>query len=215
MKLLHIVATPRGHTSNTLGIAKHLIDQLNKKYADLEIEELNLFDEDLPAIAGANIEAKYTLLSRQELDDIKRRSWSLVEAKIFQFARNDIYVITAPMWNLSIPYILKFYIDTIVQPNYLFRYNEQGQLEGMIHGKKMFCVTSRGGDYAPGTPGHAFDFQEPYLRAIFGMCGIIDMSFINAQPMDVTIEMREAGIAAALKSAEELVAAMDFVPLEQ
>ena len=48
----------------------------------------------------------------------------------------------------------------------------------------MVVITSRGGDYSPGTPFNSHDFQEPYLRAVFGFVGISDIVFINAQPMD-------------------------------
>jgi FMN-dependent NADH-azoreductase len=47
----------------------------------------------------------------------------------------------------------------------------------------MVVVTSRGGDYSAGEAAK-FDFQEPYLRTVFGLAGITDIAFINAQPMD-------------------------------
>lgn len=50
--------------------------------------------------------------------------------------------------------------------------------------KKMVIITSRGGDYGPGSPFHPYDNQEPYLRTVFGFVGITDIKFINAQPMD-------------------------------
>ncbi|HAZ09910.1 MAG TPA: ACP phosphodiesterase, partial [Candidatus Omnitrophica bacterium] len=87
-----------------------------------------------------------------------------------------------PMWNFSIPYYLKHYIDVILQPKYLFRYTEKGA-EGLVKNKRMVVITSRGGDYSPESPGHAYDYQEPYIRAVFGLTGITDITFINAQPM--------------------------------
>ncbi|MCP4425494.1 MAG: hypothetical protein GY803_13455 [Chloroflexi bacterium] len=74
----------------------------------------------------------------------------------------------------------------------------------------MICITTRGGNYAPGTPFHAYDFQEPYLRAIFGFVGISDMHFINANTMDVTPELREANISSAIEEAKQLVANTDW-----
>ena len=50
--------------------------------------------------------------------------------------------------------------------------------------KKMAVITSRGGDYSQDSPVHNFDFQEPYLRTVFGFVGITDITFIIAQPMD-------------------------------
>jgi FMN-dependent NADH-azoreductase len=87
------------------------------------------------------------------------------------------------MWNFGIPHVLKHYIDVIVQPKYLFRYAEKGA-EGLVKGRSMAVITSRGGDYSEGSPFRPYDFQEPYLRAIFGFVGITDITFINAEPMD-------------------------------
>jgi FMN-dependent NADH-azoreductase len=72
------------------------------------------------------------------------------------------------MWNFAIPYALKYCIDAIIQPGYLFKYNEQGQAIGLVRGKKMVCI--------------------------------------NAQPMDVTLQLREAATTAAIEQARSLAA---------
>ena len=142
------------------------------RHADLEVEVLDLFDVDLPSMAGDNIESKYTLMSESIIDKRHEQSWKQIEYFIEHSKSADAYLLTVPMWNFSIPYTLKYYIDAIVQPGYTFRYNEQGYPEGLVKGKNMVCVTSRGGDYSPDSPFNAYDFQEPYLRAIFGWIGI-------------------------------------------
>jgi FMN-dependent NADH-azoreductase len=206
MKLLHVIATPREHESNTMRVANALLESLHAKYADLSVDTINLFTGDLPAVAGDNIETKYTLMARQPIDKRHKESWTKIELLIEHFLSADIYLISTPMWNFSIPYALKYYIDSIIQPGYLYKYTEQGQAVGLVHGKKLICVTSRGGDYSEKGPFHAYDFQEPYLRAIFGFVGITDMHFINAQPMDVTLQLREAAVAAAIEEARSLAA---------
>ena len=52
----------------------------------------------------------------------------------------------------------------------------------------MIVVTSRGGDYSGAMK--PFDFLEPSLRSIFGFVGITDIEFFNAQPMDISVEIR-------------------------
>jgi FMN-dependent NADH-azoreductase len=216
MKLLHIIATPREPSaSNTVKISNAFLDELRARYPDLRVEELNLFQGDLPAITAANVETKYKLMSGRPFDKRDKETWCHVERTIKQFLSADIYVITSPMWNLSIPYALKYYIDVIVQPGYLFGHNEHGQIIPLAVGKKMVCVTSRGGDYSENSPLHAYDFQEPYLRAIFGFVGIYDMHFINAQPMDAGPELREAATSAAIDKARNLAAGHEWQIVEQ
>lgn len=201
MKLLHIVATPREQQSNTLRVADAFIQALCAKHPDLSVEVIDLFNQDLPAVAGANIDTKYSLTFGQPIDKHHQESWRQIELEIQRFMRADIIVISTPMWNFSIPYALKYYIDALVQPRYLYKYNEVGQPVPLVHGKKMVCITSRGGDYSAQSPLHVYDFQEPYLRAIFGFVGIVDLHFVNAEPMDITLDLREAAINTALAKA--------------
>ncbi len=161
----------------------------------------NLFAEDLPPVDGQNMDSKYRLMVGRPIDPEHAESWAHIEALIKEFLAADVYLITAPMWNFSIPYVLKYYIDAIVQPRYLFAYNEQGVPIGLVHGKKMVCITSRGGDYSLESPMHAFDAEESYLRQIFGFVGITDFHCVNAQPMDQSAAMRTAAIEAAQQAA--------------
>jgi FMN-dependent NADH-azoreductase len=205
MKLLHVVATPREQKSNTLRVANAFIEALCVKHPDLSMEVIDLFNRDLPAVAGENIETKYTLMVGQPIDKHHQESWRQIELEIERFMAADIIVMSTPMWNFSIPYALKYYIDALVQPGYLYKYNEKGQPVPLVHGKKMVCITSRGGDYSAQSPMHVYDFQEPYLRTIFGFVGIADLHFINAEPMDITLDLREAAINAAVAKALALV----------
>ena len=203
-RLLHIVATPRGLASHTGRISGALLEELHAKYADLDVQTLDLFSADLPAVAGANIKTKYALMTGQPVDEAARGSWRSIERTIEEFLAADVSLLTVPMWNFGVPYALKYYIDAIVQPGYLFQYDEHGAPHGLVHGKKLVCVTSRGADYSG--PLASLDFLEPYLRTIFGFVGIADQTFFNAQPMDVTPELRRAAFAEVIADVRSWVA---------
>ncbi len=195
-KLMHIIASPRGDDSMTLKVSKLFMDGFRKKYPGCEIDELNVTTESLPALTIKMIYGKYVLLSGKELTEDLKDAWKVIVRHIERFLSADSYLISAPMWNFSIPYPLKQYIDIIIQPKYLFRYTDTG-VEGLAKNKKMLVITSRGGDYGSESPFHAYDFQEPYLRAIFGFVGITDMTFIHAQPMDMGAELQNKKIEEA------------------
>ena len=197
-QLLHVISTPRGLASNTGRVSSALLEAILEQDDDVIVTTLDLFKADLPSVAGRNIESKYKLMTGQALDDdASRQSWREIERTIEQFLAADVYLLTVPMWNFGIPYVLKYYIDAIVQPGYLFRYTADGSVEGLVHGKKMICVTSRGGDYS-NLPMKAFDFVETYLRTILGFCGINEIEFFNVQPMDVSRDTRMAAQRAAI-----------------
>ena len=175
-----------------------------EQHDEVEVDVINLFNEELPSVAGNNIETKYTLMMGQPIERSHIESWRRIESLIEHFVAADIYLLTTPMWNFSIPYALKYYIDCVVQPGYLFTYTDLGQPVPLVLGKKMICVTTRGGDYSPGGPMHAYDFQEPYLRTIFGFVGITDIQFVNVQPTDVNLELREAAMTHAIEVVREI-----------
>ncbi|MFA6142653.1 MAG: NAD(P)H-dependent oxidoreductase [Candidatus Omnitrophota bacterium] len=182
-KLLHIIATPRGEESRTLRIAGAFIERFRKKNPACVIEEIDLYKEALPDLTAKKVDGKYILLGGKDLPPEYEKAWKEIIFHIKRFLSADGYLISTPMWNFGIPYVLKHYIDVIAQPKYLFRYTDKGA-EGLAKGRKMVVVSSRGGDYSAASPMHSSDLLEPYLRTIFGLAGIADIAFINAQPMD-------------------------------
>lgn len=194
---------PRGNKSKTLYVAHEFLHALQTNTPELEVETLDLFKVKLPEVLADTVDSKYTLMSGGTLDMPAQQRWEAITAYSRAFLAFDAYLISCPMWNFSIPYQLKHYIDIIMQAGILFRFTENG-VEGLAKNKKMFCITARGSDYSAGSHLHAFDFQEPYLRAIFGMAGIYDMSFINAQPMDYAPELAQFQLQKAKKEANSI-----------
>lgn len=201
-KLLHIIASPREEASRTLQVSRAFLTPFKQKYPDCSIDELNLAKEDLPSLTMKRVDGKYILLAGKDLYGELRDAWEEILQHIERFLSADIYLISTPMWNFSIPYPLKQYIDVIVQPKYLFRYVEGG-VEGLAKNKKMIVITSRGGEYTFKDK-QALDFQEPYLRTIFGFIGITDMTFIKAEPMDLGPELQQQRLQEAKEAAKRL-----------
>lgn len=203
MKLLHIIASPRGEKSRTLGISNEFLKALKAKNPNLIIEDLDLFKTSLPEVFGYTVDAKYALMSGGILEEKTKTSWEEVSRYSTEFLSYDAYLISCPMWNFTIPYKLKHYIDIIMQAGILFSFTANG-VEGLALNKKMFCITSRGSDYSESSPMHQLDFQEPYLRSIFGLAGIRDISFINSQPLDFAPGITQASLEKAKEEAINL-----------
>ncbi|MEZ5044034.1 MAG: NAD(P)H-dependent oxidoreductase [Saprospiraceae bacterium] len=204
MKLLHIIATTRGEQSNTLGISKAFLQTLNEKHPHVKIDSLDLSITELPPVLDSTVKAKYLKMVGGELDEQTLASWKKVSDLAENFISYDLFLITAPMWNFSIPYMLKHYIDVIMQAGILFSFTANGP-EGFAKYEQMVCITSRGSDYSLGSPMHQLDFQEPYLRAIFGLAGIEDIHFVHAQPMDMAPGLTQAALEKAKQEAREMV----------
>ena len=204
-KLLHVVATPRAEESRTLKVTEAFLEEFTKTHVGCQVDTFNVCTEPLPELTVRLLDGKYVLLGGKDLTGALRDSWKPIRAHIQRFREADGYLLSTPMWNFSIPYYLKHYIDVIVQPKYLFQYTESGP-EGLVKGKKMVVITSRGGDYGLESAFNLYDLQEPYLKTVFGFVGITDITFVNAQPIgamgpEVQKEKIETARTAARKAA--------------
>ncbi|MCX5716045.1 MAG: NAD(P)H-dependent oxidoreductase [Candidatus Omnitrophica bacterium] len=206
-KLLHIIATPRGKESRTLQVSEAFLEAFKNKHPGWTVEELDLSKEQLPSLTVKRVDGKYVLLGGKDLDGELKEAWEDIVAHIQRFLLADAYLISTPMWNFSIPYMLKQYIDIIIQPKYMFRYTKTG-VEGLVKNKKMTVIASRGGEYLS-DEARKLDMQEPYLRAIFGLAGITDITFIVAQPMDMGEQIQRQKIQEAQALAKEAANSLD------
>lgn len=201
-RLLHIIATPRGDESRTLQVSEAFLEVFAKSHPDWIIDHLDLAKEELPALTAKSVSGKYVLLQGKDLYGGLKEAWQEILQHIERFKTADIFLVSSPMWNYSVPYLLKQYIDLIVQPKYLFRYTDKGEVEGLVKNKKMIAVLSRGGQYQ-GNMAH-LDFQEPYLRTVFKFVGIEDFTPILVEPMDMGVDRQKAEIEKAKEVARKL-----------
>lgn len=206
-RLLHIIASPREDESRTLQVAEAFLEVFVETHPEWVVDELDLGKEELPSMNAKQVGGKYVLLSGKDLFGRLKENWIEIVQHIDRFKTADLYLISTPMWNFSIPYMLKHYIDLIVQPRYLFRYVDKGKAVGLLQDKKMVVAATRGGQYAGDSKG--LDFQEPYLRAIFGFVGITDIEFIKAEPMDMGVEVQKQKLQEAKTAAAEIARRID------
>ena len=202
-KLLHVVASPRGEKSRTLKVARAFLERFRQRHAEWLVDEINLFEADLPVMAARQVDGKYVLLGNRELYGELREKWAEIEQHITRFKEANAYLISTPMWNFTIPYPLKQYLDILIQPSYLFHY-VNGRAEGLLTGRRMVVISSSGGAYtAP--EALSYDHVESYLRTVFGFVGVKDLCFIKADALDGVPEQREnESVGNAQKRAREV-----------
>ena len=203
-KLMHLIASPRGSSSRTIGLANYLIEKLKKKHSDLIIDEFNVFTQELPELTVTRVKGKYMLLNGEQLDETAEKSWNEIKELVTRLKSADILVISSPMWNFSLPYKLKQFIDIVVQPGLTFKYVEKG-VKGLLELEEAYVVTTHGGDYSKSSPMYSLDQLTPYLTEILGFIGAENQTFISAQPMDAGgPEAREKALAQAKKQIDDL-----------
>ena len=208
-ELLHIIASPRVESYSTR-VAKAFLDSYRQARPSDRIEVLNLYKADIPPFSAPQAKAKYAVMTGQKPRDEAEAAWVSVIEAINHFKRFDTYVLSSPMWNFSIPYRLKQYIDVIVQPSLTVSFSADRGYTGLVTGKPLMLILARGGVYQKGNPCETFDFQETYLRGIFGFIGFTDIRAIHIQgTLQNSLEQVEADTRKAID--EAAAAAKNFV----
>lgn len=199
MKILHIDSSVTGAasvsrplTAATVARLKELNPAAEITYRDLVIEPLRHYTAVLRRF-GADA---------TNLDAEQKHELVTGEAILAEFLASDVVVIGAPMYNFGIPSQLKAWIDLLAVAGKTFRYSSTGP-EGLCGDKRIVLVSSRGGQYGPGSPYEAADFQEKYLKTIFGFLGVKDIDVVRAEGVGRP-DVRDAAIAGAQQQIAEL-----------
>ena len=181
-KVFYIQGSPRGHRSKSTMVADAFVAEYLQIHPDARVETLNVFNTPIPDFDGLAVQAKYTILHGQTNTEEELRVWKEVEKIIEQFKSADKYLLAVPMWNFSIPYRLKQYIDILIQPNYTFSFNEDTGYEGLVVGKPVLVVYARGGEYKAGSNFEDFDFQKRYIELMLGFIGFGNIRSVVIEP---------------------------------
>lgn len=185
MKLLHLDSSALGEYSATREIGQAVVQEL-KKHGPLEVTYRDLHANPLP-----HFTKHFNSLSEEAQAD---------ERILQQFEETDVFVLGAPMYNLSIPTTLKAWIDRILIAGRTFRYTENGP-QGLVSGKKVIIVSARGSAYGDQFP---MDHQESYLKDIFNFLGVQDVFVVRAEGM--AFPTRPQSINQTINSISEMFA---------
>lgn len=196
MKILHIDSSISGEPSVSRQLTARLVGALAAANPGARIVHHDLDADPLPHLDGRTLAA---MMPGGTPDAATREALTQGFAALDEFLAADVVVVGAPMYNFSISSQLKAWIDRILVAGKTFRYSEKGA-EGLVRGKKVVVASSRGGVYAPGSAQAAFDFQETYLRAVFGFIGIDDVQIVRAEGVATGPEQREAALNGAFHS---------------
>ncbi len=208
--LLHIECSPRKQRSASLEVARRFISRYQEHIPNTEILTLDLWNMALPEFDDLAMEAKYAGLNGTALTPAQQQAWNTLKDLAAHLHRADVLVMSVPLWNFSIPYKLKHFIDLVSQKDILFSFDPERGLEGMLHNKTAVVAYARGLDFSAQsiTPAERFDFQKPYVEAWLQFIGVTDVHSVIVEKTilgeDVDRGAREAATRQARKLADEI-----------
>jgi len=150
----------------------------NSKTLKLTKDIIKLFDNDY-AIDIINTYALPFSFINDEI--IEKRNNGKYDESAYKYANMiknaDRIIIAAPLWDMSFPASLKVFIENIMIPNVLFRYEDDKAI-GLSNAKKLLYITTIGGKVNIN-----YGFEE--IKGIANLWGINDVNSISIDLVDV------------------------------
>jgi FMN-dependent NADH-azoreductase len=192
--ILHLNSSGRYQGSVTRDLSLQLVEQLAQQ-TDLPINSRDLASG-LPFIDEQWITANFT--DPQQRTEADKAVLQLSDELVAELQQASHLVIAAPIYNFSVPSVLKAWIDLIARARVTFRYTENGP-QGLLTGKKAYLVIASGGVPV----GSEVDFASRYLQQIMTFLGIDDVTVIDAASLNSaandtnTVQTQLAAISAS------------------
>jgi len=174
--ILQINSSSRYNDSITRQVAELVVNNLSTKKTTIINRDLA---KGLPFIDEQWISANFT--APEDRTNEHKATLSFSDSLVSELQQAQHIVIASPIYNFSLPAVLKAWVDLIARARLTFQYTENGP-EGLLKNKKAYVVIASGGVPV----GSAMDFSSPYLKQALAFVGITDITIIDANNIDLT-----------------------------
>lgn len=202
MQILHIDSSILTDASASRALSAEIVRRLQSDRPGARVFYRDLVADAVPHLDGP-IAAGFRPLNGLSVGPSTVAEHARSEALVAELLASDVIVVGAPMYNFSVASQLKAWIDRVVQPGRTFQYTATGPV-GLAQGKRVIVASTRGGAYSSGAA-TAMDFQEDYLKAVFGFVGVTDIGFVRAENLSRGAEARELSLRSAHAAVAEIV----------
>ena len=186
--LLYVDCCIRREQSRTRKLAESFLGNLPKGW---RVEKVVLMDEPLLPLMEGGFAQRDELLQR---GDFTHRRFDYA----WQFQRAAAILIAAPFYDLSIPALLKVYIENVSVDGITFLCDADG-LRGNCRARSMTFLTSRGGFYENSPD----EMGSRYMEALCGFFGTGAYRCIAADGVDMDPAQTPGIIAEACERAAQ------------
>jgi len=205
--LLHIEVSPWAENSLSRSVSTEYVNSWISAHADGTVITRDLNETPVPHLDVEAISAGF--MPEADHSEPMAAKWGARMFLIEEISGADDVLISTPMWNWSVPSVLKAYIDNVIIPGVF------DESTATLAGKKVTFVVAQGGSYADGTPKAGWDYASGYLRQFATAMGATDIEVITVEfglagvvpALEGFISHKEASIAAAKEIAVSRAAA--------
>lgn len=197
--LLNIRSSLSGDQSQSNLLSDRLLAGLATQGA-YQVTTRDLAAEPVPHLDGDRFGA--FLSDPSERSTLQQAVVEESDGLINELQQAELIVLGLPMYNFGIPSTLKAWIDHVARAGITFRYTDKGPV-GLLEGKKLIVVATRGGVYA----GTEQDTQTQYIKDVFGFIGITDVEFVYAEGLAIA-DQRESRLSRAGEQIEAIIGSL-------
>ncbi len=192
-QILLIEASPQGAHSSSNKLGRAVVDKITSKHPGSKVVTRNLTDQPLPHLDPICLAGFMNTPDKHSPDE--KRAIRHSDEIIAEMFAADVIIVATPMWNFSIPSVLKAYIDHLARAGKTFKYSAKGP-EGLLVNKSMYLAVSSGGMYSA-PPMNKYNFVVPYLTSLFGFLGITDVKTVWAEGLAMP-EVKDTAVQKAI-----------------
>lgn len=181
----------REGVSRTRELCHTYLENYQKIYPEVQIEEVCLAEEDLYCYREEDIEKRNALLAEGRREDDMFRLAR-------QFAAADEILVGVPYWDMSFPSVLKVYVEHVCVEGITFRTTETG-LDGLAKFTDMVYLSTAGG-YVQGR-----NCGAEYMKTIAEFLGHGNFRSFVAEGLDIAGNDKEQILLEAKAQAVKLI----------
>ena len=132
----------------------------------------------------------------------QQKAMAKMDRMTAQFKTADIVVTAFPMFNFSMPGLVKTYFDSILLKGETWDAGPHGY-SGLMTGRKALVLTTTGGVYEGEQSGR--DHLHPLAVQLFRFMGFSDIQVVSAQGMNARADKADELLAEACEQIEAVV----------
>jgi FMN-dependent NADH-azoreductase len=195
-QILRIDASGRKSDSLSREIASNFINRMRQRYPKAKVVNRDLISSHLPFVDQDIINAFFTPMT--EHTEAQKQCLKVSHTLIDELNSADIIVLAVPIYNFSIPAVLKAWIDLVCRAGKTFKFTENGSI-GLIENCQAYTIITSGGTEI----GSNTDFMTSYIKHVLSFMGIEDLEIIKADGRKNNLVKLELALAQIDRLLEE------------
>ncbi len=200
-KLLYITANVKEvKDSYSLSVGEEFLKEYENLNPTDEIIRLDLFKTEIPFLDEQLVGHVFGTVKYDEIDEEHKRKVQVMKSNLEQFIDADKYVFVTPLWNFSVPPVVRAYFDNVSVSGKTFKFTEKGH-QGLLTGKKALCIQSSGGMYNK-RGSQAVEHGVPYIKTILAFLGVVDVQAVFVEGVNMASNNAEQIKKEAIEEAQ-------------